>query len=94
MAVPPAPGPDQLIGMAGGSLSTILGEPSFKRRDNPAEIWQYRGEDCVLDIFLYKEMDGAIYRVDHVEARTRNVVSVTLPECYSSLLRERAGKDG
>ena len=30
-----------------------LGAPEFVRRDGPAQIWQYRAENCVLDLFLY-----------------------------------------
>jgi hypothetical protein len=37
------------------ALVARLGEPDFTRRDPPAEIWQYRGSTCVLDVFLYPE---------------------------------------
>jgi hypothetical protein len=35
-----------------------LGTPDTTRRDPPAEIWQYRGAACVLDVFLYPEGGG------------------------------------
>ncbi|MBI5164812.1 MAG: hypothetical protein HY985_13030 [Magnetospirillum sp.] len=58
-AVPAAPmGPAKLKGMAAAEVKVLLGTPSFRRRDVPAEIWQYRGRACTLDVFLYDRTDG------------------------------------
>jgi hypothetical protein len=55
--------------MTGTQLVARLGSPDFTRRDPPAEIWQYRGVSCVLDVFLYPEADGL--KVVHVASRDR-----------------------
>lgn len=34
-------------------VRAALGEPALKRQESPAEVWQYRGADCVLDVFFY-----------------------------------------
>ncbi|MCG8510513.1 MAG: hypothetical protein MI741_14910 [Rhodospirillales bacterium] len=92
-AVPPTaalPGPEGLIGLGREELRTLLGEPGFKRRDPPAELWQYGGNGCFLDLFLYRnESSGGEYRVTHMEARGRTVASVPLKDCYFSLFAEK-----
>lgn len=71
----PAPAPEprmtlgDLIGLNEGQLTESLGRPAFKRVDDPAALWQYRGTRCILDLFLYA--DGPAYRVTHVEVRRR-----------------------
>ena len=77
--------PDQVIG--------LLGTPQFKRRDNPAEIWQYRNKACALDLFLYRAGTGASYTVRHFETRMRGrgrgQEKITAKACFSGLLRDR-----
>src|SRR5260221_5762501 len=50
----------ELIGLERGDVEARLGPPALRRRDAPAEIWQYRSPLCVLDLFLYR--DGAATR--------------------------------
>ena len=65
--------PTALVGHSGRELAGWLGEPILKRRDPPAELWQYRAPSCVVDFFLYgdKTQDGAAFAVSHVEVRPR-----------------------
>ena len=69
----PAPPPRitraDLIGLTEAELIKVLGPPAFKRIDDPAALWQYRGTRCILDLFLYA--DGPAYRVTHLELRSR-----------------------
>jgi len=75
--VPPQPKPEpkpeprirpaDLIGLTDARLAEVLGSPAFKRMDDPAALWQYRGTRCILDLFLYA--DGPAYRVTHMEFR-------------------------
>ncbi len=71
--VPPAPKPEprikpaDLVGLTDARLAEVLGSPAFKRIDDPAALWQYRGTRCILDLFLYA--DGPAYRVTHMEFR-------------------------
>jgi hypothetical protein len=81
---PDAPGPERLVGLAAMSIQKMLGRPDFKRRDPPAEIWQYRKSGCFLDVFLYLNED--IYRVSHVEARGRSIEEVSGTECLLEAL--------
>jgi hypothetical protein len=76
--------PRALIGLTGPQIAEMLGRPGFVRRDAPAEIWQYRGSDCVLDVFLYA--DGSSARVQHVELRPRQPARPTTPACFAGML--------
>lgn len=63
----------QIVGQNKSTLIKILGKPSFKRSDRPAEIWRYRHKACLLDIYLYRPLQAdadAKPLVNYVEART------------------------
>ncbi len=65
----PAPEPKPVIGLDRTALSGLMGIPDFKRKDPPAEIWQYRGKICILNVFLYEDGKGGPYTVTHIEFR-------------------------
>jgi hypothetical protein len=65
--------------MSTGALIDRLGKPDFTRHDPPAEIWQYRGSTCVLDVFLYPE-EGEL-KVLHVATRDRDRVEAPENRC-------------
>ena len=89
-AIAPAsiPTPQRMVGMSPDELIRVLGEPGFKRRDDPAEIWQYKGAGCFLDVFLYREPGGA--KVNHVDVRGLSVVKVQGEECVLDVLKTKA----
>lgn len=87
------PGPQDLTGLDGLQIEALLGSPDFRRRDPPAELWQYSGPGCILDAFLYAD-GGSTLRVRHVEARSRSVTRVPLADCYRSILADRKKPDG
>ncbi len=62
---------EDLVGWTGDRLIALLGEPELRRREPPAEVWQYRADGCVLDLFFYGDPfeTGAI----HAETRERRV---------------------
>jgi hypothetical protein len=53
-----AKGLESFKGLSAAQVESALGAPSFRRRDPPAEIWQYRVKSCALDLFLYDEAWG------------------------------------
>jgi len=76
--------PEQLVGLDHDGLSEKLGKPALIRRDGDAEIWQYRAENCVLDLFLY----GEDKRVVHVDLRDRGDGDEnSVRECFVGMLR-------
>ena len=68
-ATPPPADTSNLVGRNAREVADLLGAPHFKRRDPPAELWQYRAEPCVLDVFLYADKAGVNFTVTHVEMR-------------------------
>lgn len=83
------PAPRTLLGLEYHQVMALLGEPSFKRRDDPAQIWQYRDSICILDVFLYRPEGGGAYRVTHVEVRGHGVTKVSDEDCFLRLLKPR-----
>jgi hypothetical protein len=90
-AIPPEPGinddPEQLIGMGPASLNAFLGAPELIRREAPASLWQYRAEDCVLDVVLYPDRTGD--KVTYLEARKDGATKIAPRTCLGKLLRAR-----
>ncbi len=46
-----------LRNLTASDLLARFGQPDFTRHEAEAEIWQYRGNSCVLDLFLYPSGD-------------------------------------
>lgn len=69
---------EKLPGLTGAQITEMLGKPQFLRQDNTAELWQYRGDACVLHLFLYRANDE--WRVRHAEARPRAVSGEALKD--------------
>lgn len=67
---------ERMKGLTGQQIADILGEPQFLRQDNAIELWQYRGDSCVLSLFLYPSNNEL--RVRHVEIQSR-AVSTPVP---------------
>lgn len=78
-----------LTGMDPAQLIALLGAPDLRRREPPAELWQYRNADCVLDVFLYGE--GNRYRVLRSETRNRHVLPPAAAECPMAFHRQSRG---
>jgi hypothetical protein len=59
--------PIRLDGLTHRVVRAALGQPSFRRKDKGVEIWQYYGEGCILDLFIYEE--NGLRRVAHHQVR-------------------------
>ncbi len=90
-ALPPDPAinddPQQLIGMGPATLNAFLGAPELIRREAPASLWQYRADDCVLDVVLYPDRGGD--KVTYLEAREDGATKMAPRICLNKLLRAR-----
>jgi hypothetical protein len=73
------PAAQPLTGLSAQQVVALLGEPDFRRAEPPAELWQYRNADCVLDLFLYADAAGA--HVVHSETRDRSLVQAGDGRC-------------
>ncbi len=82
--------PDALMGLDRESLEGRLGRPVLVRLEDPAEVWQYRGEGCVFDLFLYP--DNGSRAVVYLEARDLTAQPIEARPCLRGLLETRAAK--
>ncbi len=73
----------QLMGAVPEMLRRWLGEPTRRRAEGGAEIWLYAGQDCALDLVLYREA-GAL-RVAHAAARANGAAPQTEGGCLRQL---------
>ena len=74
------------IGLRDADLSRTLGQPKQVRRDEPAEIWQYSGANCVVDFYLYAADAGGL-AVAYVEARNQAAEFTPADRCVKSLMQ-------
>ena len=56
-------------GVSAKATREAMGAPSLIRHEPPAEVWQYRSEACVLDIYFYDSTRNP--RADYAELRDR-----------------------
>ncbi|MFZ0694439.1 MAG: hypothetical protein WAN51_09880 [Alphaproteobacteria bacterium] len=81
--------PNELVGLSADQVTNLLGKPSFVRHDMPAEVWQYRARDCVLDVFLYppvKSGGDKEHTVLYYELRGKNAQKISGEGCYGALI--------
>jgi len=81
-----APAP-VIVGLNRRAIRKLLGEPRLIRRDDPAEVWQYRTAACVLDLVLYKEKNEP--RVAYAEARTPAADPTPTDSCVAEVAAQR-----
>ena len=79
---------EQLRGVAAAELARRLGEPDFVRAEPPGVIWQYRSDDCVLELILYPSGDQLL--VAYAETRERELTGAEQSGCYAEILALRA----
>ena len=64
--------PDNLLYVTAKDVRALLHEPEMSRIDVPTMVWQYRSDECVLDIFFKTKSDNdADAPVKHYEIRAR-----------------------
>lgn len=77
--------PPKVLGLKPHDVQELLGMPKLVRRDDPAEVWQYRSDACVLDVFIYPVATGA--QVRYLEARTVAAEPARTDECVNNIRR-------
>lgn len=84
------PGLKELTGLHPIDIVAMLGQPDLRRAEPPAELWQYRSADCILNLFFYRERDGG-YRLARAETWQRNLAGGTVPaRCHDETAPVRA----
>lgn len=60
--------PDALLKLKGAQISMLFSTPGLQRHEGAMNVWQYRTDSCVLDLYV---ADGGHGRVVHYETRAR-----------------------
>ena len=70
-------------------IQAIVGSPDFRRVEPPGELWQFRSQECVVDVFFYGAGDNR--RVVRIEGRSREPGRVAEQRCSdgSEVLKDR-----
>lgn len=85
-----APDPFSMKGKTEAAVKAALGVATLLRREPPAQVWQYRGRICVLDLVLYPdESEGATLRVAHVEIRPVEGLAKVAPKVCAADVRQK-----
>jgi hypothetical protein len=88
----PVPAGTTLIGLGGGDLRGMMGEPALVRREDGAQYWRYRLGGCQLDLFLFADPTNGGARVRHLDARPAlGARPPQAEECAALARRLRAG---
>ena len=66
-----------LAGLKPNDVLSMLGKPDLQRTEPPAELWQYRAADCVLNLFFYSDAGGS--HLTHAEAWQRTLAGGSVP---------------
>ncbi len=82
--------PGRLKGLTPLQVREVLGQPGFQLRDAPAEIWQYRGHGCTLDLYIYDLGNGQ--SVEHWAVRSPARVNDS--ECFQQLVDQGHSHQG
>ncbi|WP_169566958.1 hypothetical protein [Sneathiella limimaris] len=82
--------------LKGKSVQDILqlfGPPTLRRKDSPAEVWQYLTSSCALHLVFYPDLDDKNLKVSYYAMNDREAPEETAEErCFRSQLR-RVGFD-
>ena len=91
VALPAAPPPRRiaavdLVGLERDRLADLFGAPALRRRETPAEVWQYGNGRCALFVFLYPDRDRL--KVRHAETAARGASPLKSDtDCIEALLK-------
>ncbi|MFZ5610406.1 MAG: hypothetical protein ACOY99_12455 [Pseudomonadota bacterium] len=92
--VPPAlPDPEKLKNRTPAEIAALLGSPGLIRWEGDAQVYQYIGRACVLDLVFYEQGAGAAFRLVYFEARDgASALALDAAPCLDGLIKAQAEK--
>lgn len=92
-AIAAAPDPAGLVGKAPTVVQATFGDATLRRREPPAEVWQYRTGACVLDLVFYPEGAAGALQVAHVALRPVDAPAIDGKTCAAHVRAGTPGRD-
>lgn len=83
---PAAVDPERFIGLSPADVRGLLGPASLVRWEGTAQVAQFAGASCILDVFFYEQQPGAGYVSRYLAARGRDGDGVDKGVCLGALL--------
>lgn len=84
--------PDTLVLLTEYEIGYLFGKPALARKDAQARVWQYRSQDCVVDLYFYPDAALSAGRVAHADVRARQSRMTLSPaaqkKCLSAIMAE------
>lgn len=82
--------PTVVIGKTAAQIQGAFGDPNLRRKDSPAEVWQYLAQGCALHLFFYPGPTGDALVVRHIAINGRSVASFSdldRKQCFNDHLK-------
>lgn len=92
-AAPRLPDPAKLKGFEPAAMQALLGVPDLLRWERHAQVYQYRGAKCVLDIIFYESPSGGPFQAAHLSARGPGGQDTEVEACLADLLPAESWPD-
>ena len=92
-AAPRLPDPAKLKGLEPAAMQALLGVPDLLRWESDAQVYQYRGAKCVLDIIFYESPSGGPFQAAYLSARGASGQDTEVKACLVDLLPAESWPD-
>lgn len=84
------PQPAELIGLEPTQTVAVLGEPSLRLQDPPAQVWQYNATECTLRLHFYRDIITQQFRALSYEIENSDTENVDAERrCLNDIISGR-----
>lgn len=80
--------PVDVVGLTSEQLNHFLGKPALVRSETTVEMWQYRGKDCTLFIYLSPDESGKL-SAEYAETRAKGNGDMSFGACTRDTLSHK-----
>ena len=81
--------PQDIVGMNEARVASTLGPPFARSENPPARVWQYRGEDCILKVRFFLDLNDQSFRALSVDAAKTDGEKDVPERCFAQVMAAR-----
>ena len=88
--------PTVVVGKTDAEIQKAFGDPNMKRKDSPAEVWQYLTSACALHLYFYPGNAGEGLTVRYIAINGRSIASFSdldRKQCFNDHLKAVGAED-